>query len=244
MALEEDRLGLSIVLEVAVEVEMFGREVCEAGGPEKQAVHPMEPQTVGGNLHRHVAHAILPDLMEELVKVQGEGGGVWRFVGSILPPILDRSNHRRGNVGRGPDGLQKIGRAGLAVGSGEPGQGHVASRVSEELCRQQRHRRQRVPHPNAGKRSVWRDLLHHRHGGPGRFGRAQESMPIRASPPQRNEARARPHLPGIVGEALDVSGELTPGLQYLDPIQQPFRIDHDPPAPVMSPSLPISRNLN
>ncbi len=229
MALEENRLGLSVVFEVAVEVEVVGGEVGEGRSRKAQTVHPVEPQGVGGDLHRHVAHAVLPNPGEELVQIQREGRGVRGFEGSILPPVLDRSQHRRGDTGRGPDRLQEIGRAGLAVGAGETRQGHVASRVAKKLGRQQRHRCQRVPHPHAGKREVWWDLLHHRHRGPGAFGRLQKSMTIRAGPAQRDETRARPHLSGIVGEGLDPGGELAPGLEDLNPVQQSFRLDHRAP---------------
>ena len=181
---------------------------------------------MGRDLHRHMAHAVSPDLKKQFLKVQRERCRVRRLDGSVLPPVLDGPDHRRRDARRGPDGFQEIGRAGLPVGSGESRQGQIARRVSEKLRRQHGHCRQGVAHPHTRQRSTPGDLLHHRQDRPGRLGGAQKLMPVRAGAPQRDETRARPDLPGVVGESLDPGGKLAPKFQNLDPVQEPFRFDH------------------
>ena len=78
---------------------------------------------------------------EEPVKVECERCRVRRLQGTILPPVLDGADDCGRDVGRSPDCLEEIGRAGLAVGAGEAGQGQVTIRVPEELRRQQRRSR-------------------------------------------------------------------------------------------------------
>ena len=74
LGVEERRLGLEVVLEVGVEVEMVLAEVGERRAREPAAVDPVQGQGMAGDLHRGGVDPTLPHRREQRLQLGGLRG--------------------------------------------------------------------------------------------------------------------------------------------------------------------------
>ena len=92
---EQLRLRVEVVVHVAVEVEVVGAQVGEAGDVEAHAVDATEAQRVAGHLHRHRGDAALAHHREQRVHVGGLRGRAHGRHDVVADPRADGADDAR-----------------------------------------------------------------------------------------------------------------------------------------------------
>jgi hypothetical protein len=210
---EQATLGLEVVVQVGVEVEVVLGQVGEDGRPEAGAVDPAQGQAVAGHLHGRRLDAGVGHLGQQPLEVGGLGGGVHGRPADVAHPDLDSAQHPGGAAGRPEDRLQHEGGGGLAVGAGHPDQLQPLRGVVEEGHGQ---RGEHVPDPadqQLGGVGV-QGPLHAQGGRAGVQGLAGQVVAVDPGPGDAAEQGARHHLAGVqdhVGDhGLGVAADLAP----------------------------------
>ncbi len=117
-AVEQQRLGLEVVLKIAVKVQVVLGQVGERADGEPGTGDPAHGQRVAGDLHRHVGHPLLDHHGQQRLQVGGLGRGeraVQPFAGDAGLDGADQSGAEPGRLQRR---LQQVGGGGLAGGAG------------------------------------------------------------------------------------------------------------------------------
>ena len=132
-------LRLEVVLHRRVEVEVVLGEVREAGDVDVHAADPAEYQCVGGDLHDHPGHPLVPHPGEQGLQGgclrSGQGG---RYRGPVDPGPggADQPHPTDGRIRR-TLGEQRVfhhvGGRRLPAGAGDPDDRHPAGRVAVDL---------------------------------------------------------------------------------------------------------------
>ena len=124
---EERGLGLVVVLDGLVEVEVVAAEVQEDRHVEDHAVDPAQHQGMAGDLHGAGAHALLLHHREQPVQVRRLGCGQCGGHVDAGDAGADRADGRRGDAGALHAALGQPGRGRLALGAGHPDRLHRAA---------------------------------------------------------------------------------------------------------------------
>jgi hypothetical protein len=135
---EQPPLGLEVVVQVGVEVQVVLGEVGEHRGAEAGGVDPPEGEPVARHLHGGRLHPRLGHLGQQPLQVGGLGGGVDGRAPLLADADLDGADHAGAAAGRPEDRLQHVGGGGLAVGAGHPDQVQASGGMVEEGVRQPR----------------------------------------------------------------------------------------------------------
>ncbi len=137
---EEALLGLVVGLHVAVKIEMVARQVREDGDVEAAALHAVERERVGGDLHRRGARPVRDHLGQQLLDQRRFRRGAVRLDAAAPRAIADRPEKPGGAVPPREDRLEQRRRRGLAVGARHGREHELLRRISVQARRQQRER--------------------------------------------------------------------------------------------------------
>ena len=138
---EEQRLGLPVGLHGLVEIQVILGQIGKGRHRKGNAVHPVQEQGVGGNLHHHMGASGLGHLREQPLELKALRGGALRGDHLIADHVLDRADqtHLRAQSLL-QHGFQQVGHRGLAVGAGDAQNGHFLRRVAEPIRSQHSQR--------------------------------------------------------------------------------------------------------
>ena len=159
---EEPSLGCGVALHGAVEIQVVLGEVGEGRHRKVEAIHPVQCQGVGGDLHHAVLASPVRHPPQQAVDGQGVGGGALCGEG-LLPDLgADGSHEAHRRTGQGLQKLlEYIGRGGFPVGSGDAHQRHAVGRMTVLIGRHNGQRPAGIDHPDG--RGITGDLpvTHH-----------------------------------------------------------------------------------
>ena len=201
---EQPQLGVEIVVDRRVIVEMIAAEIGERRSLDRDAVEPALIEAVRGRLERQVGHAFLGQCRERLV----QGDRVRRRQRAIGAAVglhhADGAERRRRAPQPCEDLARELGDRGLAVGAGdgdrrrrlrreEPGR-HQRQRAARVGGANDRHRDRRHGHCFAGedRHCAFRDRI------------LDEAAAIGASAGQGGEQAARRYRAAVGRQAADL----------------------------------------
>ena len=198
--LKQQRLGAAVVLHGAVEIQMVLGEVCKHARLIVDAVHPVQGQGVGGDLHHHMGAARIPHLGEEPLELKGLRRGALRGEGLLADHVLIGADQTH----LGPrrllqNGFQQVGGGGLAVGAGDPDHGHALGGVSKEVGPHRRQSPAGIRHLDIGDIPLRRLLAQHRRRA-GLHGLSDEIVSVRRKAGHGHKQSAGSHRPGVIAD--------------------------------------------
>ena len=218
-ALEEDGLGVAVFLHGVVEVQVILAEVGEDAHGEADAVYPVQGQCVGGDLHHHMGAARVGHLAEQLLQLEGFGGGALGVQHLVADHVLDGAHQT--HLGPGlllQDALDEIGGGGLAAGAGNADHGHLAGGMVEPVGGHQRQRLAGAFHLHIGDIPLRHTLTHHTHGTLfRRYG--DEPVAVHRLAADGHEHVARRGGAGVIADAGDLLRHIGGGREHLKALQ-------------------------
>ena len=210
-AVEQAGLGLEVVLDVRMEVQMVLRQVGERTDREVHGPDPREGQRVRGDLHRDRLDTTFDHHGEQRLQVRGlrcgEGAGE-----DVRPdPGLDRADDAGPQAVADQAGLDQIARGGLAGGAGHPDDQQRVTGPAVQFGRQFAQHAPRVVHHQDGQGQLRRGLPgqrgtrrigDHRHRA-GLDGRGDRPGTVAAAAGEGGEQVTRLHLARPQGDPRD-----------------------------------------
>ena len=198
---EQSALRREVRLHVDVEVEVVARQVGEDTGRESHAVDTLERQGVRRHLHDARAVAGVEHRPQHRLHVGSFGRGPSRLAGLAADLVVHRAHHAGVPAGGVEDRRQQVGGRGLAVGTGDADDRHLAARVSVNRRAEDGQGRPSVAH---------RHPRHVHAGGPRLLADDQcralrerlrhEVQAVGLQSLQRHERGARGHAARVVGD--------------------------------------------
>ena len=137
---EQPQLGVEIVVETGVIIEMVAREIGEAGRRQAHAVEPSLVEAMRGGLHRQMGHAFARQSVKGLVQADRVRRRQRAVNGAARLDHADRAERGRRKTAEGENLPREIGDRGLARRSGDCDDAF-------RLAGKQRRRRQRQAFP-------------------------------------------------------------------------------------------------
>ena len=137
---EEPALGVVVVLERPVEVEVVLAQVREDEDREADPEQALQRGAVGGRLHGGASVARVEHLAQETLDVDRLGGRPDRGAPLAADPVLDGAEETGAPAGRGEDGEEEERRRRLPVRAGDADDLELARRVAEEGVGRESHR--------------------------------------------------------------------------------------------------------
>ena len=175
---EEPALGVVVLLERPVEVEVVLAQVREDEDGEADPEQALQRGAVGGGLHGGASVPGVEHLAQEALDVDRLGGRPHRGAPLAADPVLDGAEETRAPAGRGKDGEEEERGRRLPVRPRDPGDLELARRVAEEGVGREGHRLAGVRDDELRHRQVER--------------RARRSVRRRRRRPPAVRSRARP----------------------------------------------------
>ena len=221
--LEQQRLGVAVGLHSLMEIQVVLGEVGEDAHGIVHAVHPVQGQGVGGDLHDHVGAAALPHLGKQPLELKGLRRGALRGDDLVADHILVRADEA--HLGPGlllQNGLEEIGGGGLAVGAGDAHHGHGVRRMAEEVGAHHRQGPAGIRHLDEGN-ALLRCLFAQHRRRAGGHGLADEGVAVNGEARHGHEQVAGPGGPGIIADIGDVHLQIRRGVQDGQALQQFFQ---------------------
>ena len=148
---EQDGLGIAVGLHGLVEIQVVLGQIRKDAHGVMDAVHPVQIQGMGGRLHHHMGAASRAHLSQKSLQLKGFRGGALRGEDLLADHVLVRADKAHlGPQGLFQNGLEQIGRGGLAVRSGDGHHGHAVGGVAVEIGADCRESTAGVRHPDIG----------------------------------------------------------------------------------------------
>ena len=151
---EESGLGLEVVVEGLVEVEVVAPQIREGGDVEDRRVHPVQGQGVRGDLHDDVGGTPVGHDTQQGLQVgrlgRGDGGATAGQLGPV-DPVPDGADRAGMTPCRAQPGLHEEGRRRLAIGASDPEHRHGSGGITEDTSGCCRHRRARIVDDDHGE---------------------------------------------------------------------------------------------
>ena len=216
---EQQRLGLEVVAEIGVEVEVVVGEVGEAGGGEAGAVDPVQDEGVRRHLDGGHADAGIDHPGEERLELRRLGCRPLTGEGHAVDAGADGADHPGALAGRPGDGLQQPGGGRLAVGAGDPEHRQPRRGVAPGGGRHRAHGRPHRRHLHLGDRQPQRSL-HQQGGGAGGHGGRGVVVTVGRGARHAAEQIARPDGPAVVGDRRDLGARVSPQLEHVDVVEE------------------------
>ena len=143
-----------------MEVQMVAAEVRVDTHGEADAIHAVEAQCVGGDLHHHMGAACVRHLTEQAVQFEGLGGSALGGNDFLANHVLNGA-HETHLCARLllENALDEVGGGGLAAGTRHADHGHFAGGMVEPVCAHECQRLAAVFHHHAG--DALHRALHH-----------------------------------------------------------------------------------
>ncbi len=219
---EQQRLGAAVLLHGTVEVQVVLGEVGKHAHLIAHAVHPVQGQGMGGDLHHHMGAARVPHPGEEPLELKGLRRGSLRGKGLLADHVLIGADEAR----LGPrrllqNGFEQVGGGGLAVGAGDPHHGHVLRGMAEEVGPHCRQRPAGIRHLDIGDVPLRRLLAQHRRRA-GLHGLFDEIVPVCGEAGHGYKQSAGPHRPGVIADVRNLQLHVRRGGQDGDSLQKFF----------------------
>ena len=130
--LEQDALGVEVVFQGAMVIQMVLGQIGEHGRLEGDAVHAVLMQGVGGDFHRHGAAAIRAHGGQMLLNFQGLRRGVSGRDQLAAQVVMNRAKQTAAHLGLIEQVMNQEANGGLAVGARDARDGQVFGRKSME----------------------------------------------------------------------------------------------------------------
>ena len=216
---EQAGLGLKVVVEVGVEVEVVVRQVGEAGGGEPGAVDPVHHQGVGRHLDGGQPHAGVDHAGQQSLELGGLRGRP--LARNDLPgdASADRADHARRDAGGAGDVLQQKGRRRLAVGAGDAEHRQLRRRLAPGGGRHRAHRRPHRGDPHLGHRQPER-ALDQQGRRPGGHGGRSVVVAVGGRARDAAEEVAGADSPAVVRDRCDLGARISPQLEHVDRVEE------------------------
>ena len=186
---------------------MVARQIREDGDVEAAALHAVERERVGGDLHRRGARPVRDHLGQQLLDQRRFRRGAVRLDAAAPRAITDRSEKPGGAVPPREDRFEQRRRRRLAVGARHGREHELLRRISVEARRQQRERPPRRRDRDPGRRDAWRSRpVADDRGGAAGNGLLDVGQAVEPRPADRDEevARSDPARIGRDAEDLEV----------------------------------------
>ena len=221
-ALEEDGLGIAVLLHGLMEVQMVAAQIGVDTHGEADAIHAVKAQCVGGDLHHHVGAARVRHLTEQAVQLEGFGGSALGRDDFLADHVLNGAyeTHLCPRLLL-ENALDEVGGGGLAAGARHADHGHFAGGMVEPVAAHECQRLAAVFHHHVG------DALHRalHHGAHGAFFRrhGDKFMSIHRLTGDGNEDVTLRRGAGIVTHAGNVHIHICRGRHDGNTVQQVFQ---------------------
>ena len=163
-AREEHLLGRAVGVHGFMKIQMILREIGKCADGKVDAVHAVQIQRVGGDLHDHMRAARVAHLRKQRLQVVALRGGVFarqRLFADLVADRADQADPRAERVFQ--QCFEQIGHGRLAVGSGHADDTHGLRRLTKAVRAEARQCGARGGH--ADPRRSLRHLLLTDHGG-------------------------------------------------------------------------------
>ena len=144
-------------------VEVVLREVGEADRREPGAVHALVGERVRAHLHRDGVDGRAVHPGQQLLELGRLGGRELERLLDPVDPGTGGPDDPDRLAGGACDGLEQVGRRGLAVRPGHPEHAHRVGRVAVEASRERPERPAHLRHPRLGDRDLERAVDEQRH---------------------------------------------------------------------------------
>ena len=221
---EEPALGVVVLLERPVEVEVILAQVREDEDGEADPEQALQRGAVGGGLHGGASVSGVEHLAQEALDVDRLGGRPHRGAPLAADPVLDGAEETRAPAGRGKDGEEEKRGRRLPVRSRDPGDLELARRVAEEGVGRKGHRLAGVRDDELRHRQV-ELALDDQCGGAVGDGLRCVVVPVRLHPGDADEESPRSHAPCVVGQVGDVDGGRVRGARGVHGVGQELEVD-------------------
>ena len=133
-AAEQNGLGVAVLFHGVVEIQMVLGQVGEHAHLILHAVHPVQHQCVGGNLHDHMGAAGIPHPGKQTLDIEGLRCGALRGNDFLADHVLVGADEAHFGAQRLlQNGLEQISGSGFAVGSGDAHHGHMVGGVAKPV---------------------------------------------------------------------------------------------------------------
>ena len=204
-------------------------EIGEHTHGEVHAIHTILRESVGGDLHHHMAAAGIRHAAEQTLHLKALGGGALGRDHFIADHVLIGADKTHlGTEILLQHTLEQVGRGGLAVGTGDCHKGHFLRRMTEPVQTQHRETTAGVFHLHIGDlplgdlftQDCCRALLR-RHG--------DEAVTVHRITGDCHKQIAHRRAAGVITDAGDLHIHVRRGRQHRDALQQFLQFHRNPP---------------